>query len=249
MLKLIINADDLGLTPGCNAGIVQAMTQGLISDTTLMINMEHAPAAVELLKTNGINKVGLHLNLTCGRPVLAVSEVPTLVDGEGRFRRKVVQAVQFMSAKEVEQELNAQVEKFLATGLTLTHLDSHHHAHSYPVVLDIAIKLAQRLNVPMRQTSPVVRDKITAAGVLSPEWFTTDFYEQGVNSTNLQNIIAAHDGGVLEIMSHPAQEDPMLFSVSSYNSWRFKELEILTSSQMRAFLQEQGIELISFLEL
>ncbi|MBP2654534.1 MAG: YdjC family protein [Firmicutes bacterium] len=249
MLKLIINADDLGLTPGCSTGIVKALTEGIVSDTTLMINTEHAPQAIELVKANGIKRVGLHLNLTYGQPVLPAASVPTLLDDSGRFRRRIAVSAPLLATEEVERELEAQVEKFLATGLELTHLDSHHHSHSYPQVLDIAIKLASQLKTPLRQTSPEVRDRIIAAGVKTTDWFTTDFYDQGVDLENLQMIIAGHDGGVLEIMCHPAREDELLFAVSSYNACRFKELAILTAPEIKRFLSEHGVKLISFAEL
>ncbi|MBP2645774.1 MAG: YdjC family protein [Firmicutes bacterium] len=246
MLKLIINADDLGLTPGCNAGIIQGMTKGLVTDTTLMINTDYAEDAVKLLQQHKLTRVGLHLNLTYGRPVLNAQEVPSLVDEQGLFRRKAAATVPLMEAEDINRELRAQVEKFLATGLELSHLDSHHHAHSYPKVLETAISLAKELNVPIRQTGLEVREKIKAAGVVTTDWFTTDFYEQGVSVENLQRIIADHDGGVLEIMSHPAKEDPMLSQVSSYNTCRFKELEVLTGQEMQTFIEKQGVQLVGF---
>ncbi|MEM5768276.1 MAG: carbohydrate deacetylase [Bacillota bacterium] len=246
MLQLIINADDLGLTPGCNAGILQALTEGIVTDTTLMINTEFTDDAVKGLKARGINRVGLHLNLTCGTPLLPAAEVPSLVDDAGRFNRKIAVAAPNMRQAEVERELGAQVEKFLGTGLGLTHLDSHHHAHSYPGIREAAIGLARKLGVPLRQTGEELRRQIVAAGVASTDFFAVNFYEQGVSLENLQAIIASHRQGTLEIMCHPAVPEELIYRISSYNSWRERELALLTSREMTDFLKEKGVRLIGF---
>lgn len=250
MLRLIINADDLGLTPGCNQGIVRAMTQGVVSDTTLMINTAYAPAAVELLKAHGIRRAGLHLNLTYGAPVLPAAVVPSLVDADGLFHRKIAQAAPGFSPGDVAVELKAQAEQFLATGLDLTHLDSHHHAHSYPEVIDTVIALALELGVPLRHTGAAVRQRIAAAGVLTTDHFSPDFYDEGVSGANLRKLITAHRDGVLEIMCHPAaDDDDLVFAISSYTARRADELAILTEPALRDFLKDNNIELISFADL
>lgn len=246
MVQLIINADDLGLTPGCNAGIVRAMTEGIVSDTTLMTNTAYTEDAVTRLKSHGITKAGLHLNLTFGKPLCPVTEVPSLVDEKGFFRRSVEQAVLSMNAQEVEQELRSQVKKFLATGLTLSHLDGHHHVHGYPEIMDIVIDLARKLQVPVRQTGETVRRKLTEAGVTTTDYISLHFYGSGATMDNLKTIISNHHQGTLEIMCHPAEPDPLLFEISSYNVWRERELAVLTSPEMIRFIKEQGIMLTGF---
>ncbi|SDD58249.1 Carbohydrate deacetylase [Sporomusa acidovorans DSM 3132] len=246
MLNLIINADDLGLTPGCSKGIMQALTAGIVTDTTLMVNTDFTEDALAQLKQQGITRVGLHLNLTMGRPLLAADQVPSLVDAQGRFRRRVAEAVPLMNMADAKRELSAQVDKFLATGLGLTHLDSHHHAHTYPGILEIAIELAQQLQVPLRQGNDAVRQKITQAGLATTDAIALNFYEQGTTLDNLQHIIHSHPTGTLEIMCHPAKPDQLLYEISSYNHWREQELTVLTSREIRAFLTNSGVRLVGF---
>jgi Uncharacterized protein conserved in bacteria len=248
MRKLIVNADDLGLTPGCNQGILRALTTGVVSDTTLMINTDYAADAVALLKASGL-AAGLHLNLTCGRPLLPVGDVPSLVDENGKFHRPVNRVVAVCEPREAERELTAQVEKFLATGLVLTHLDSHHHAHSYPEILDVAIGLARRLKVPLRQTGSAVRARIVAFGIPTPDAFADTFYGPGATAANFRKIIQSHGQGVLEIMCHPAVADDLLPQISSYSSERPREFAILTDPATKEFLAAQGIELIGYTAL
>lgn len=245
MKKLIINADDLGLTPGCNKGIIKAMTGGIVTETTLMVNTEYTDQAVADMKKAGLTKVGLHLNLTWGEPLLG-NEVPSLTDETGRFRRKIAKSVDLLDPVDIEKELRAQVAKFIATGLELTHLDSHHHAHTYPKVLPIAIKLAQELNVPLRQGKSEVKDEIYQAGLVTTDHISLDFYEHGVTMDNMKKILTSYQEGTLEIMSHPAEPDKVLYEISSYNSYREQELGIFTSPEIKTFIAEQGIELITF---
>jgi hypothetical protein len=246
MLELIINADDLGLTPGCNDGIVSAITKGIVTETTLMINTSYTQDAVTKLKQQDINRIGLHLNLTFGEPIVPAAQVPSLVDAHGRFNRKIAKAVTVMNPVEIKRELSAQVEKFLATGLGLTHLDSHHHAHTYPEIIEIAINLAQQLGVPLRQGNEAVRQKIRAAGVATTDSISLDFYEQGANLQNLKEIIQSHPQGTLEIMCHPAKPDQLLYDISSYHTWREQELAVLTSPEIREFMEDNDVRLVGF---
>ncbi|MBP2637536.1 MAG: YdjC family protein [Firmicutes bacterium] len=246
MLNLIINADDLGLTPGCNQGIIKALTDGIVTDTTLLINTDYTQHAVELVKLHNINRVGLHLNLTWGQPLLPSREVPSLVDENGRFRRKAAEAVTYMKPSEIKRELTAQVEKFQATGLGLTHLDSHHHVHTYPEVLDIAIDLAREVGVPLRQGNMVVCQAIRSACAITTDAISLDFYEQGATLEKLQEIIKNQRYGTLEIMCHPAEPEQLLYDISSYNVWRTQELSVLTSAVMREFLEANNVRLMGF---
>ncbi|MBP2664955.1 MAG: YdjC family protein [Firmicutes bacterium] len=246
MLDLIINADDLGLTSGCNEGIIKAITKGIVTDTTLMVNTDFTQDAIGKLKQHGITRVGLHLNLTFGEPVLAAGQVPSLVDAQGRFRRKAAETVPLMKSIDVKRELSAQVAKFLATGLGLTHLDSHHHAHTYPAILDIVIDLAQQLHVPLRQGNETVRQTIKKAGIAATDAISLNFYEQGATLDNLKQIIQSHPCGTLEIMCHPANPDQLLYDISSYNHWRENELAVLTSQEIQDFIKNNGVRLVGF---
>ncbi|MEN6566728.1 MAG: carbohydrate deacetylase [Veillonellales bacterium] len=246
MLSLIINADDLGLTPGCIEGVIQAMTRGIVTDTSLMVNTGYTGEAVKKIKKHGISRVGLHLNLTFGQPVLPVSEVPSLVDGNGRFRRRVAEAVSFMNPADVKRELSAQVEKFLTLGLGLTHLDSHHHVHTHGEILPIVVELAQQLGVPLRQGNETVRENIKKAGIATTDSISLKFYEQGATLNNLKKIIQTQSDGTLEIMCHPAKPDPLLYEISSYNHWRENELAALTSQEIKDFIKQNGVRPVGF---
>ncbi|WP_027340770.1 chitin disaccharide deacetylase [Halonatronum saccharophilum] len=249
MKRLIVNADDFGLTDGCNEGIIKAMKDGVVRATTIMINMSKAQDAIKLVKENGIEGLGLHLTLTCGSPISSLDKVPTLIADEKRFYRRRGELLPVMNLKEVEFELRNQIETFLGSGLTLTHLDSHHHIHSDDGVRGVVIKLAKEYDLPLRQPNSQVKEEINREGVMTTDHFSMDFYGEGANVENLKKIINSFEGGTIEIMTHPAIADEELKEISSYNEQRERELEVLTSTELKKYLDDKEIELIGFMEL
>lgn len=152
MKYLIVNADDFGLTEGVNRGIIDGYKSGIISSTTLMANgMAFDSAVVASLEMPSLG-VGVHLNLTQGRPVRPPSEVPSLVTSEGLFhstpmalaRRILAHRV---SPQDVESELRSQIEKIASAGVRITHLDSHKHIHLLPPILTMVVSLAREYRI------------------------------------------------------------------------------------------------------
>lgn len=246
MLKLIINADDFGLTKGCNQGILEALKNGAATDTTIMINMEESRHAIEAARSNGIKRIGLHLNLTCGKPVLPAKNVKSLVKEDGCFYKRAAMLLPVMDLREAKAELWAQAEKFLSSGMGLTHLDSHHHLHMYEGMTELVIEMAKRLQVPLRQTGEEVKEKIRKQGIKTTDYFSMKFYGEGATVENLCGILDRYEDGVIEIMSHPGISDKDLKNISSYSIEREKELQVLNSAAMKAYIKNRGIQLISF---
>ena len=148
MKQLIVNADDLGLTPGVNQGILRAFQDGIVTSASLLVTGSAFEDAVALARQNPDLDVGLHLALVEERAVLGPDVLPTLVDETGRFPRTSVEFIQRallggISWHEVEQEIAAQIALFQETGLRLSHLDSHQHLHMFPPVFQIVRRLAR----------------------------------------------------------------------------------------------------------
>jgi predicted glycoside hydrolase/deacetylase ChbG (UPF0249 family) len=135
--KLIINADDFGLSCGISEGILLTHREGLLTSTSLMVNQPGTEYAVEQIPSVPELGVGIHLNLTQGRPVLAPGQVRTLVTQEGTFYSPTLLGKRMLrwqvSADEIEAEYRAQIRLMKSYGLTPTHADSHHRMHMYPV--------------------------------------------------------------------------------------------------------------------
>ena len=152
MKRLIVNADDFGLTAGVNQAIMEAHHDGLISSTSLLANGRAFASAVALSHQAPRLGVGIHLNLTEGKPVAPASSVPSLLNSQGVFARKPAGLWRAMilgpvSAVEIERELRAQIETVLAAGIVPTHLDSHKHVHALPALARMSLKLARQYRI------------------------------------------------------------------------------------------------------
>jgi predicted glycoside hydrolase/deacetylase ChbG (UPF0249 family) len=157
--RLIINADDFGLTPGVNRGILRTHDGGVVTSTTLMANAAAFEDAAQLARAHGDRGfgIGCHLVLIDGEPLLAAEQVRSLIesnngDGEVEFRRSLTsfaaQAVRGrLNAVEIEAEAEAQFQKIQSAGIELSHFDAHKHAHLFPSVLKPVLRAARKCGV------------------------------------------------------------------------------------------------------
>ena len=152
MKRLIVNADDFGLTSGVNRAIIEGHMRGAITSATLMANMPAFDAAVRLAKEHPSLGVGLHINITQGRPVAEASRVASLLNDAGEFWGTSGAILKRMLAgrlkiEEVVVELRAQIEKALKAGLRLTHVDSHKHTHALPQICEAIVSTIKEYGI------------------------------------------------------------------------------------------------------
>ncbi len=150
--RLIVSADDFGLSPGVNAGILAAHREGILTDASLMVNGAAFAEAVELARATPTLSVGLHLVLVQGQATLGAAELPALVDRARMFgNNAVASSLRYFFTpgirSQIEREIRAQLEKYLGAGLTLSHVDGHLNIHMHPTVLNILIALAPRYGI------------------------------------------------------------------------------------------------------
>ena len=139
--KLIVNADDFGLSEGVCLGILKAHRDGILTSTTCMMNMENIEKYLEMTKAYPNLGLGVHLNITVGKPLTKVS----FIDEKGNFKSRDTYKNReaIVLQEELYQEWKAQIEKFIKiTGHKPTHLDSHHHVHLLRSNRDVVLKLA-----------------------------------------------------------------------------------------------------------
>jgi len=153
MKRLIVNADDFGLTRLVSEGILDAHYYGIVTSTSLMANGGAFEEAIAMAMRAPRLSVGVHLALTQGIPVSPALEVPTLADAHGRLYLTAGQLLNRIvthriSLREIEIELRAQIAKVLRAGIILTHFDGHKHLHVLPGISEIVIRLAQEFGVP-----------------------------------------------------------------------------------------------------
>jgi predicted glycoside hydrolase/deacetylase ChbG (UPF0249 family) len=244
--RLIVNADDFGLTPGVNAGILAACRHGIVTSASVLVTTDVDGGTLAAALDAGLG-LGLHLNLTLGQPL---TRAPSLVDGDGRFRRDARQAADGADARDVEREVKAQLDRFFAlTRRTPTHLDTHHHVGLHPPVADVVLAAAQRLGLAVRSQNAQTRARARSAGLRTPDHF---FGESGPETYWTPARALQHlkmlPAGVSEFMTHPGWFDDAL-AYSRYGRQREVELAGLGSPATRAAAAALGIRLCTFADL
>jgi hopanoid biosynthesis associated protein HpnK len=154
--RLIINADDFGLTQGVNRAIVEAHRHGEVTSATLMANGQAFDDAIERAKSESRLSIGCHVVLVDGLPIRGPQQTATLSDKkfpDGRFyqslNRFTLRAVGgCIDADEIEAEVTAQIRKLQAAGVAVSHLDTHKHTHIFPQVLRPLLRAARACGVP-----------------------------------------------------------------------------------------------------
>jgi chitin disaccharide deacetylase len=213
---IVINADDLGISPEVNQAIVASLERGLVTSTTIMANMSwFVDACGAVLERRLHDRVGVHLNLTEGTPLSdPIRSCARLCNPEGRLRfpRWPLWHLTREETAAVETELRAQVDAVLASGIRPSHFDSHHHVHTQWPIATIVMRMARRYGVPAIR---LTRNCGPSRGL------TTRAYKRVLNARFARAGFAAtrHFGsasdisslvefsGPVEIMVHPSLDD------------------------------------------
>lgn len=152
MKNLIVNADDLGWTAGVNRGIAEAHRKGLVTSTSLLANGRAFDSALEVARANPELGVGVHLNLSDGRPTAPAGKVAGLLNKAGDLEAGPESlllriASRSISVEQVEREWDAQICKVREAGIAPTHLDGHKHVQMLPGFFEVAVRLAKKHGV------------------------------------------------------------------------------------------------------
>ncbi|WP_027716812.1 carbohydrate deacetylase [Desulfuromonas sp. TF] len=272
MIRLIINADDLGCSPAIDRGILCAFEAGGITSASLLANGRSFGDAAREIRAQGI-PVGVHLNLSEGRPLSG--PIRGLTDRAGDFPGKTATrralAGGDVDRAGLQRELSTQVLRTLEAGLTPDHLDTHQHAILFPPVSAAVLEVAQaygigalRLPEPAdppvadppgllgeelafyRRSAPAVAKALRNAGLDAPDGLWGMPFLNRLDEAALCGILGALPPGTWELMVHPGYCDP---ARPFAGPERELELEALTASAVRGLLGEREIRLITFGDL
>lgn len=252
--RLIINADDFGLTDGICQAIYSLFEADAISSTSLMLAAEGAIDRCRTWKVQRLaGRAGVHLQVTGGRPILPPHLVPSLVESStGAFREK--RELHSLRPAEVESEWRAQIQ--LATCLleaAPSHLDSHHGAHHVEPFADVFVKLALEFGLPvrdrtaMREMNPGVA--LTGSDVVLYEWTATGAGLEGLKAEITRALARSNSYQVLELVTHPGFSGEELRRVSALNDRREHDMTCLLELARSKWLSATGIELVNFATL
>ena len=247
-MKLIVNADDFGMSTGVNYGILKCFKNGIVTSTSMMVNTPGFEHGIELMRENKLD-VGIHFVLTIRKPLTNSIEVPSIVNEKGEFEHNI-KKLDSASKDEIRIELMAQLNKFMNTGFIPSHIDFHHEVNFARNALEVAIEIAKEYNLPMRAFEPNSISKMNEAKVKHSKRFLYEFTGKDLTVKKFINEIdKAKNEELAEVMTHPAYLDTYLQNYSSYNLQRVKELEILTSEEVKKYIKENKIELIGFRDI
>jgi len=171
--RLIINADDFGLTPGINRSILELHNAGVLTSATLMATGPAFDDAIAIAKANPTLGVGCHVVLTDGIPASPPETISTLLGPDGRsFRPSLLDFVQALlrgriREEEIEREADAQIRKLQHAGITITHVDTHKHSHLFPAVARPLLRVLERTGVPAIRNpfEPAFTQQLAHAGL------------------------------------------------------------------------------------
>jgi len=280
MKKLIVNADDFGRHISVNRAIIQGHETGCITSASLMPGGEAFDDAVAKAAAHPDLGIGVHLTLIGEKPVLDPAKIPSLVDEKGRLFQEYPQFLpRFLRGQikldDVRTELTAQMEKIAASGLPITHIDSHQHLHVLPGVIDIVLELAQQHNITALR-APVVplsftggypqqlgqfvkraglvflarlaRAKARKRGFRVPDHFFGIVAGGSLREECMVDIVRNLPDGVSEVMVHPGDDDHVLSAECGWAHPFEEELAAVMSAQVLTLVREKEIQLVSFRE-
>lgn len=279
MRYLIVNADDFGLHQDINRGIIKGFQEGFITSTSLMCSAPCFEQAVALAKENLQLGIGLHLTLVGGvKPLLPLTQVATLIDEQGVFPADYLLFIKkFISGKinkaEIRAELSAQIERGLAAGLNITHIDSHQHLHVLPGLIDIVIELCQKYQIPrlrmpaeallwqggyqagaaryigkwgLTVCAQLAARKAQQAGLRYPQHFFGMLAGGNLDEQLVKNMLQALPEGTSELMTHPGLQAKQLRSLFTWGYHWEEELQAFLSLSNQNEIKERAISLINF---
>ena len=243
MTKIIINADDFGYCEAVNYGIISAHNNGIVRSTSMMANMPGVEHGVGLLKENKTLNCGVHMTLSCGRPLL--SNLKTIVDKDGFFIRRITdEIIEKMDCDEIYRELCAQIDRVKWLGIDISHLDSHHHIHTLVSLKPVIEKIVTKYNLPIRGGFEYNLEYSKVVPLID------SFYKENVSEEYfIKNIDEIMKYDVVDIMSHPAFLDDYILNSTSYAIDRTKEHKILTSKKVKEFLEKNGLVISSYRDI
>lgn len=249
MKRLIINADDFGLTDGVNRGIADSMLAGVVCTTSVM------PCDAKLLRRASKwipileNRIGVHLQLTGGPPCAKPELVPSLLSCGNRFPDSI-RSMKVPDRREIVLEWRCQVNRILEYGFSPTHIDTHHYTHTLPEVFEAYCEIARLYNLPARTRGPEMTSRLRAAGVRCADFCEIKWYKKYLDVTGLIKLIDAGfkllgGSGTLELMCHPGYCDAELRKKSTYLEQREIEAAVLCDPGLGRHFEKEGIVLAS----
>ncbi|UCH63083.1 MAG: ChbG/HpnK family deacetylase [Fidelibacterota bacterium] len=262
---LIINADDFGLCEEISTGIIRAHTQGVVTSTSVVANGRYFEQGVSLLRESGLD-AGIHLTFVDGEKPVS-GPVDGLVDENGLFLQGYKQVIAKIltgrfDRQAFKRELYDQMYRLMDAGITVTHIDSHQHLHLLPNVRNIVTQLAEQFKVNwirlprsdvlniwrlgMNVLSSRLKSRMRRENLNFTDRNLGFRYGGRLNEARLLSLLKGLRSGITELMVHPG------YDATGKYGWEYcweDELTAVTSEKVKAFIQDNRIELTDYAKI
>ena len=276
---IIINADDFGRHAEINRAVEEGLVHGCLRSATVMPGGAAFAGAIDIARRHEELGLGVHFTLVDGHPILPPEEIPSLVGSEGDFLPDHTALLKrylkgSINLEEVRRELAAQLQKVEATGIPISHVDSHQHMHTLPGIIDIVLDLAARAGIRAVRTprTPLVAGafgglgqlvgrlglstlarlaacKAHRRGLLTPDNFAGIVAGEAVSEGELLHLIAHLPQGTTEVMMHPGMKNDVLQEDSGWQHDFEAELAAILSPRVGEALRKAEVEPVNFRHL
>ncbi|MGL5978067.1 MAG: carbohydrate deacetylase [Erysipelotrichaceae bacterium] len=248
MKQLIVNADDFGLCESVNQGIIKGARDGVITSTSMLVNMDYSLHAASLLDDTLELGVGLHVNITKGKPVSNPQDIPSLVDEDGNFLASgwYLQENHSVHVDDLIREFDQQYHRFIAlTNRKPDHINIHHiydFYGNYPALFDHVIN---SYHLPLRlfednQSSDYSFPNIKKIDSLDASVITKEVYLEKLKHTK---------ANIVEIAMHPGYVDETLKQLSSMTQDRLCDLEVVLDPEFKQQVEAFGFHFAKFSDI
>lgn len=273
MISLIINADDLGINPDRDRGIIEAFEHGIVTSSTMLANGPSFATATVQARSIGM-PVGIHLNLSDGvtltGPIGGLTDQNNRLPGKHRLRCYLLGNGHDLAG--IRREFSAQIEKVMETGLNPGHIDGHQHCHSYPALIEMVIELAREYGLDaMRSLCPEepsgaeipgelaedlslflnlgqkAREVMRISAIRTPDGLCGLSQLHSLDTASLCLLLEKLPEGYWELMTHPGYPHPQ--GRSFEGEQRLAEVRALCSAEAKDVITRRDIRLCTFGEL
>lgn len=252
-MKLIVNGDDFGITRACNYAIIDCYKYGFLTSTSMMTNMPGFPHAVELMKEYPDLSVGIHLNLTVGKPL--IKDLKTLVNAEGKLNKDAMNKDAVVDPEEIRKEITAQFDYFVElTGQLPTHINSHHGIEMIPGAEAIQLELAKKHQLPVRRFFTLPKGNHPDSDFVIPnmclimkeDWSIPIEPEDIINFFS-DDMLKSDD--IYELAAHPGYVDYELMQLSSLTNARCNDAYNFMCDELKDWIKTNNIELVTYSQI
>ncbi len=277
MKKLIVTADDFGLTKSISEGVIKAYRDGIVTFLNIMPTGEAFRDTVCLLSDLKLDSIGAHLSLTEATPLSDPASIPSLIQKDNAFYKNHNDFLINFLLKKIDRdhihiEFKRQLDELQKIGIRITCLSSHEHIHMLPQMLEIFIQLAKEYNIPAIRYP--YKETILGKFDIKKQYksLVMSFFEKGMENVlneaaikhtdhflgfldsgkleedTLIDMLYSLKEGTTELVCHPGFLGPEILERYKFHINCEQELSALTSRRVNNFIKERNIELITYLE-